>query len=90
MIDFTKRFKIFIYIFGMCSFIIYLFASTYTYQNKLENVNIQAKIDELDEQNENLYINIQTKYSRDNIRKRYPQLNLYGNIYYLAKEGKDE
>lgn len=78
-----KNITIFIFV---LSFICYTTLKAFTYNQQVENYNLQVQLENLQKDNDELQIQLTTNLSRTELMEKYPQLKLNDNIYYLEEE----
>lgn len=64
---------------------IYVVAKTSTYQISYENFNLNNDLTELSTNNDELQIQLTTNLSRTELMEKYPNLELYDNIFYMEE-----
>ncbi len=72
-------------IFALSCFV-YVFAKTTTYSTRFDNYNLQEELTELQNTNDELKIQLTTNLSRTELMEKYPELELYDNIFYIEEE----
>ncbi len=65
---------------------IYVIAKTSTYNISYQNFQLQEKVTELSTKNDELQIQLTTNLSRTELMEKYPNLELYDNIFYIEEE----
>ncbi len=68
------------------SCVVYVFAKTATYTISYENYNLQEQLTEITNDNDELQIQLTTNLSRTELMEKYPDLELYDNIFYIEEE----
>ncbi|WOO88511.1 hypothetical protein R2F61_06160 [Mollicutes bacterium LVI A0078] len=66
--------------------LIYVLAKTSTYSISYENYQLQEQLTELSTNNDELQIQLTTNLSRTELMEKYPDLQLYDNIFYIEEE----
>lgn len=66
--------------------LIYVLAKTSTYSISYENYQLQEQLTELSTNNDELQIQLTTNLSRTELMEKYPDLELYDNIFYIEEE----
>lgn len=66
--------------------LIYVLAKTSTYSISYENYQLQEQLTELSTNNDELQIQLTTNLSRTELMGKYPDLELYDNIFYIEEE----
>lgn len=72
-------------VFGL-SCLVYVLAKTTTYSTSYANYKLQEQLTELTTQNDELQIQLTTNLSRTELMEKYPELELYDNIFYIEEE----
>lgn len=72
-------------VFVICC-VIYVIAKTTTYQIRYKNYNLEEQVTELSTNNDELQIQLTTNLSRTELMEKYPELELYDNIFYMEEE----
>ncbi len=72
-------------VFVICG-VIYVLAKTSTYSISYENYQLQEQLTELSTNNDELQIQLTTNLSRTELMEKYPELELYDNIFYIEEE----
>ncbi len=68
------------------SFFLYIVIKSTTYSINVENYHLEADLNELTTSNDELQIQLATNLSRTELMEKYPDLELYDNIYYIESE----
>lgn len=68
------------------SCLVYVLAKTTTYSTSFENYKLQDQLTELQNTNDELKIQLTTNLSRTELMEKYPDLELYDNIFYMEEE----
>ncbi len=68
------------------SCLIYVVAKTSTYSVSYQNYQLEEKVTELSTTNDELQIQLTTNLSRTELMEKYPDLELYDNIFYIEEE----
>ncbi len=68
------------------SCLVYVFAKTATYTISYDNYNLKENLTEITNNNDELQIQLTTNLSRTELMEKYPDLELYDNIFYIEEE----
>lgn len=68
------------------SCLIFVIVKTTTYQVSYENYKLNEQLIELTTNNDELKIQLTTNLSRTELMEKYPNLELYDNIFYIEEE----
>lgn len=68
------------------SCLIYVIVKTTTYQISVQNYKLNEDLIELSTNNDELKIQLTTNLSRTELMEKYPELELYDNIFYIEEE----
>ncbi len=72
-------------IFAISCFV-YVVMKTSTYRVSYDNFNLNEELAELSTNNDELQIQLTTNLSRTELMEKYPNLELYDNIFYMEEE----
>lgn len=74
-----------IVVFSISCFV-YVIMKTSTYRVSYDNYNLNEELVELSTNNDELQIQLTTNLSRTELMEKYPNLELYDNIFYMEEE----
>lgn len=83
-----RRLRLFIsYFFILFVIVVYVASNTYHYKFSLQQQDMETEISDLKGQINDIEMKINTTNSRTNVTKKYPDLTINDNVYYLENNG---